>query len=211
MTEANLRERMAAYGRSLFARGYGCGTSGNLSARLADGGFLLSPTNASLGDLQADHLTRLDAEGRYLAGPAATKEAWLHLAVYRVRSDIHAVVHLHSTYGVALSCLSDRDPADVLPPVTPYEVMRFGVVALVPYRRPGDDSAVGEIEALARNHRAILLANHGPVVWGPDLSTAMAAAEELEEAAKRAFILQGHPHHRLTAAQTRELRDVFGV
>ncbi len=153
MTEAALRDLMASYARSLFERGYGCGTSGNLSGRLPDGGLLLSPTNASLGRLRPEELTRLDAEGRHIDGLAPTKEAWLHQAMYRGRPQTGAVVHLHSTHAVALSCLSNRNPRDALPALTPYAVMRFGRVARIDYSRPGDSSRSGEIEALARDHR----------------------------------------------------------
>jgi 3-dehydro-4-phosphotetronate decarboxylase len=210
MTEQSLREQMTTLGLSLFERGYGCGTSGNLSARLHDGGFLLSPTNAALGKLKPDDLTRLDAAGRHVDGLSATKEAWLHLAIYQARPDLCAIVHLHSTFAVALSCLSGRDPANILPPITPYAVMRFGEVPLLPYCRPGDASQTELVTRLARNHRAIMLANHGPVVAGPDLISAMASAEELEEAAKLYFILHGHPHNVLSASQIAELHDVFG-
>jgi ribulose-5-phosphate 4-epimerase/fuculose-1-phosphate aldolase len=119
-------------------------------------------------------------------------------------------VHLHSTYATALSCLSDRPADDVLPPITPYVVMRVGRVARVPYRRPGDASIAGEISSLAASHRALLLANHGPVVSGVTFSAAVAAAEELEETARLFFVLGDRPHRLLSANETAELRRVFG-
>jgi 3-dehydro-4-phosphotetronate decarboxylase len=210
MKETQLRELMVSYGRSLFERGYGCGTSGNLSARLDDGRLVLSPTNISLGGLKAKDLSRVTSSGQHVSGEPATKEAWLHLAAYRARPDVGAVVHLHSTYAVALSCLEGLDPRDALPPITPYAVMRFGAVALVPYFRPGDKTYAPLIEELAREHRAILLANHGPVVLGADLPSAIAAAEELEETSKLFFILRDQPYRTLTKAQVQELIDVFG-
>jgi 3-dehydro-4-phosphotetronate decarboxylase len=210
MKETQLRELMVSYGRSLFERGYGCGTSGNLSARLDDGRLVLSPTNISLGGLKAKDLSRVTSSGQHVSGEPATKEAWLHLAAYRARPDLGAVVHLHSTYAVALSCLEGLDPRDALPPITPYAVMRFGAVALVPYFRPGDKTYAPLIAELAREHRAILLANHGPVVLGADLPSAIAAAEELEETSKLFFILRDQPYRTLTKAQVQELIDVFG-
>jgi 3-dehydro-4-phosphotetronate decarboxylase len=209
VTEGELRTALVAHGRSLFARGYGVGTSGNLSVRLKDGGFLMSPTNVSLGGLEPDALSRLDSTGTLIDGPPATKEAWLHLATYRARPADRAVVHLHSTYAVALSCRTGLDPTDVLPPITPYVVMRVGRVAMVPYCRPGDSSIAGLIEALARDHQALLLANHGPVVAGADLAQAVSAAEELEETARLFFILEGRPHRTLTSPEVLELIRVF--
>jgi ribulose-5-phosphate 4-epimerase/fuculose-1-phosphate aldolase len=210
MKETELRDLMVSYGRSLFERGYGCGTSGNLSARLDDGTLVLSPTNMSLGGLKAEELTRVTESGRHLSGEPGTKEAWLHLAAYRARPDLGAVVHLHSTYAVALSCLEGLNLHDALPAITPYAVMRFGAVALVPYFRPGDENNARLIEELAHEHRAILLANHGPVVLGNDLPSAIAAAEELEETSKLFFILRDRPHRTLTKAQVQDLIDVFG-
>lgn len=209
MTEDHCREAMAAYGRALFARGYGCGTSGNLSARLDDGRFLMSPTNVSLGSLSPEQLCLTDAAGVRLAGPCPTKEAWLHFAMYRARPADRAIVHLHSTYAVALSCRTDVPDDDVLPPLTPYVVMRVGPVARVPYGRPGDAALAPTIEALAVRHRALLLANHGPITSATDLDSAWAAAEELEETAKLFFLLEGHPHRRLSAKEIADVREAF--
>ena len=211
MTEQEAREALVEHGRSLFNRGYSCGTSGNLSVRLPDGGYIMSPTNVSLGRLTPDTISRLDAAGHHLGGAPPTKEAWLHMAMYAVRPHDHAVVHLHSTYASALSCRSDRPADDVLPALTPYVIMRVGRVARVPYSRPGETSAAGAIEQLATRHRAVLLANHGPVVAGRDLDTAVAAAEELEETSRLFFALEGRPHHVLTHEQIEELQRVFGT
>jgi 3-dehydro-4-phosphotetronate decarboxylase len=210
MTEDRARAELVAYGRSLFARGYSCGTSGNLSVRLDLGGYLMTPTNVSLGRLDPDHLSRLDSTGAHLDGPPPTKEAWLHLAIYRSRPRDRAVVHLHSTYAVALACRTDGSPEDVLPPLTPYVVMRVGRVAMVPYTRPGDPAAADAVARLAERHRSILLANHGPAVAGPTLEAAVSAAEELEETARLFFILEGRPHTALDDAQVEELQRVFG-
>lgn len=210
MTEDRCRESMAAYGRALFSRGYGCGTSGNLSARLDDGRYLMSPTNVSLGSLTPDQLCVLSAAGEHVAGPPPTKEAWLHLAMYRARPADRGIVHLHSTYAVALSCRTDVPDHDMLPALTPYVVMRVWPVARVPYGRPGDASLAGTIETLAARYRALLLTNHGPIVAASNLDAAWAAAEELEETARLFFILEGRPHWRLGAAEIEDVRRVFG-
>jgi ribulose-5-phosphate 4-epimerase/fuculose-1-phosphate aldolase len=210
VTEREAREQLVASGQSLFARGYAGGTSGNLSVRLDEDRYLMTPTNVSLGSLYATAISVVDGEGRHLDGEVPTKEAWLHLATYRSRPRDHAIVHLHSTYSTALSCRDDCDPLDMLPPLTPYVVMRVGPVALVPYFRPGDQTRSAEVSALAVNHRALLLANHGPVVAGPTLAAAVAITEELEETARLFFLLDGRPHRRLTAEQVDDLRRVFG-
>ena len=211
MTEQQTREALVEFGRSLFLRGYSCGTSGNLSVRLpGDGGFLMSPTNISLGRLDAGTISRLDVDGRHVDGAVPTKEAWLHLAMYAARPQDHAVVHLHSTHAAALSCRSDLTPDDAVPPLTPYVIMRVGRVALVPYSRPGDTTPAAAIGHLATAHRAVLLANHGPVVAGRDLETAVSAAEELEETARLFFLLEGRPHRPLSREQIEDVQRVFG-
>lgn len=209
MNETRLRERICAFGRSLFERGLTFGSSGNISVRLDDG-FLTTPTNVSLGDLDPARLSKLDAEGRHVAGDRPTKETFLHLGMYRRRTDAGAVVHLHSTWSVAVSCLADVDPEDVLPPITAYYVMRVGKLPLVPYYPPGDPGLGPAVEALADRHRAVLLANHGPVVAGSDLEAAVWSIEELEETAKLYLILRDRPVRLLTAAQVAELRRRFG-
>jgi 3-dehydro-4-phosphotetronate decarboxylase len=210
MTEEQARETLVRHGRSLFARGYSCGTSGNLSVRLSNGGYLMTPTNVSLGCLDPARLSTLDSSGAPVDGPQPTKEVWLHMAMYKARPADGAVVHLHSTYATALSCLADRPADDVLPAMTPYVVMRVGRVARVPYARPGDQAPAATITALAKAHRALLLANHGPVVSGSSLDAAVAAAEELEETAKLFFVLGDRPHRTLDPEQIDELRRIFG-
>jgi ribulose-5-phosphate 4-epimerase/fuculose-1-phosphate aldolase len=205
VSDRALRDAIAAHGGSLFARGLSPGTSGNISARTGDG-WLMTPTNSSLGLLDADRLSRLDADGRHVDGDPPTKESWLHLAMYDERPEAQAIVHLHSTYAVAAACLADADPEDVLPPLTPYYVMRVGRLPLVPYARPGDRSLAAAVRERARESHAVLLANHGPMVSGPSLAAAASAIEELEETAKLVLLLRGLPTRGLSPEQVAELR-----
>lgn len=207
-TENSLRERIALHGRSLFERGYGCGSSGNISVRLEDG-ILVTPTNSSMGRLDPARISKLDWEGRLVSGDKPSKEAFLHLAMYQERPEEKAVVHLHSTHSVAVSCLAEIDPEDVLPPITAYYVMRVGKLPLLPYYRPGDMALAEAVRAAARQHRAMLLANHGPVVAGKDLEAAVYAAEELEETARLFLLLRGERTRFLTQEQIADLRTHF--
>ncbi len=209
--ESQLRETICRFSRSLFERGLTAGSSGNISVRLSDGGWLTTPTNSSLGSLDPARLSRLDAEGRLVSGDAPTKELPLHTALYTTRQDAGAIVHLHSTHSVAVSMLPDVNPADVLPPMTAYYVMRVGRTALVPYYRPGDPAVADAIRGLAGKYTSVLLANHGPVVAGKDLEAAVYATEELEETAKLRLLLHGLNPRLLTRAQVRDLVDHFGL
>lgn len=204
--ETRLRERICQCGASMFRRGLTFGSTGNISCRLDDGGWLMTPTNASLGELDPARLSRLDAAGRHVSGDPPTKEAFLHRVMYAERAGTGAVVHLHSTHSVAVSCLCGLDPANCLPPLTAYYVMRVGRLPLVPYHPPGDESLARAVERLAASHHAVLLANHGPVVAGSSLENAMYATEELEETARLYLLLRDRPISALTADQVEDLR-----
>ena len=190
MTQDELREELVRLSRSLYDRGFSVGSAGNISVALPDG-WLMTPTNSCLGFLDADRLSRLDRNWNHVGGDKPSKEVFLHRAFYETRPGTGAVVHLHSTCATALSCLDGVDPQDAIPPLTPYVVMRVGRVPLLPYVMPGDPASGNLIRGLEGRHPAVLLANHGPVVSGRDLRSAVHAAEELEETAKLAILLAG--------------------
>jgi len=206
MSEARVREEICEFGRSIFERGLTAGSSGNISARLEDG-WLLTPTNSSLGKLDPARLSKLDWNGNLLSGDPGSKEAFLHRAMYDHGAG--AIVHLHSTHSAAVSCMSGLDPTSCLPPLTPYFVMKIGTLPLVPYHRPGDPKLGDAIRGLAGKHSAVLLANHGPVVSAKSLEAAVYAMEELEETAKLFLLLRGVPTRPLTEEQIAELKTVF--
>ena len=208
--ENKIRERIVEIGLSLYRRGLSPGSSGNISARVADG-WILTPTNSCLGELDPSTLTKLDWNGKHLAGDKPSKEYFLHLAIYENRAESTAIVHLHSSYAAAVSCLEELDPMSCIPPITPYFVMRVGKLPLIPYFRPGDKALALEIAKHASQHAAVLLANHGPVVSGKDLDSAMYAVEELEETAKLMLSLHGHKIHALSESQIQDLRETFGA
>lgn len=211
MSEAKLRESICSFGRSLFERGLTPGSSGNISLRLDDGGWLVTPTNASLGFLDPARISRLDAEGGLVSGDAPTKEIPLHSALYATRGSARAIVHLHSTHSVALTMLPEIDPKAALPPLTPYYLMRCGQTALLPYYRPGDPAVADAIRGLAGRYSSVLLANHGPVVAGDTLEAAVFATEELEETAKLYLLLRGLNPRYLSPGQVADLVKTFGL
>jgi len=206
--EAHVREEIADFGRMLYQRGLAHGSSGNLSARVP-GGFLVTPTNSCLGRLDPARLSKLDQQGRVVSGDPPSKESLLHLAVYRARANSAGIVHLHCTHCVALSCRADLPADDVLPPVTAYHVMRIGQLPQLPFYRPGDPALAAAVGALASTHRAMLLANHGPVVAGRTMAEAVYSAEELEESAKIFLLLEGRPTRYLTQVQAAEVSAAF--
>jgi 3-dehydro-4-phosphotetronate decarboxylase len=208
MTEAEARRLIVETSRSMFERRLTFGSSGNISVKLDDG-WLMTPTGSSLGRLDPAHLSRLDADGKLLSGDAPTKEAFIHLAMYRERPHAGAVVHLHATHSVAVSCLEGINRNDVLPPMTAYYVMRVGTLPLIPYYAPGDRTLAEAVGAVAAKHSAVLLANHGPVVSGSSLSAATDAIEELEETARLYLLLHGRPTRYLNKEQIEDLKRRF--
>lgn len=209
--ETRLRELICTLAASIFARGLTGGASGNISARTDDGGLLVTPTGASFGRLDPARLSRFDAAGRLTDGDPPTKEMPLHTAFYDTRSTAGAVVHLHSTHSVALSMLPDTDPENVLPPLTPYAIMRLGRVKLLPIFLPGDPAMGAAVRGLAGKRAAVLLANHGPVVAGRDVEAAVNAMEELEETARLALLTRGCSPRLLDAAQIAAVVEKFDV
>ena len=208
MTETTARDLLVSRGRSLYDRGYAHGSSGNLSIRL-DEAILITPTGSSLGRLEAERISKVDLQGKHVAGDPPSKESFLHLAMYAERPSAKAIVHLHCTCAVAISCMVHPNPRDVLPPLTAYYVMRVGRLPLVPYFRPGDRALAEAVRAEAKNHRAVLLANHGPVVAGKSLDDAVDNAEELEATAKLVLLLDGKRTNPLDASKIADLEKAF--
>ena len=205
MTETETRALLTALAASLFARGFSVGSAGNISVRLDDG-YLITPTNSCLGRLEPARISRLDSAFRHVGGDKPSKEVFMHRAFYLARPDAGAVVHLHSTHATAIACLAAVGEVAPIPPLTPYFVMRVGrALPVVAYYRPGDPAMEPAIAAAAADARAVLLANHGPVVSGRTLTDAVYAAEELEEAARLALLLRTAAPRQLTAPQVEDL------
>ncbi|KGT90741.1 aldolase [Pantoea sp. JGM49] len=207
MTEQQAREEMVQLGASFFQRGYATGSAGNLSLLLEDGNLLATPTGSCLGELQADRLSKVTMQGEWISGDKPSKEVAFHRALYLNNPACKAVVHLHSHYLTALSCLNDLDSENCIRPFTPYVVMRVGDVPVVPYYKPGDDRLAEDLAQLAPRYNAFLLANHGPVVVGKSLREAANNTEELEETARLMFTLGDRSIRYLTDGEVAELRN----
>ena len=208
MSENSERDSICRLAKSLFDRGLTIGSSGNISVRLADG-WLMTPTGSSMGNLDPNEISKLDLNGKLISGKSLTKESFLHIAMYDERRDSGAVVHLHSTHSVAVSCLAGIDKKNVLPPITAYYVMKIGKLPLVPYFPPGDINLAKAVKEMASNHHAVLLANHGPVVAGKTLEDAVYAIEELEETARLFLLLRNMKTQYLNEKQVKTLEELY--
>ena len=203
-------------GASLFARGYVHASAGNISTRLEDG-FLITPTDAPLGFLQADRLAHVAADGTQLSGDRASKTLALHRRIYAADPSARVVIHTHATHLVALTLLDVWHEDDILPPLTPYQVMKVGHVPLIAYHRPGHPDVAELVEAAIRTRaesgtrlRAVMLERLGPVVWGPDIASAMATLEELEETA-RLWLVTGRTPTPLSESALEDLAAAFST
>ena len=206
--ETKMRDDITRLAKSMYDRGLTFGSSGNISARIEDG-WLMTPTGSTMGNLNPAKISKLDNEGNLISGDPPNKETFLHIAMYEERPQTGAVVHLHSTHSVAVSCLHDINPKNVLPPITAYYVMKIGTLPLVPYFPPGDLNLARAVREMASDHHAVLLANHGPVVAGKSLEDAVYATEELEETAKLFLMLKDVKTRFLTDEQVAALQEKF--
>jgi len=207
-SESKMRDKITYLAKSIYDRGLTFGSSGNISVRTEDG-WLMTPSGSTMGNLDPAKISKLGNEGNHVSGDKPTKEAFLHVAMYEERMQTGAVVHLHSTHSVAVSCLAGIDESNVLPPITAYYVMKIGKLPLVPYFPPGDLDLAKAVREMASEHHAVLLANHGPVVAGKSLESAVYATEELEETAKLFLLLRNEKTRFLTPKQVAVLQDRF--
>lgn len=205
----SMLEHLCEVADSFYNRGYAFGSTGNLSVRDRDE-IWITPTGQSLKGLTPARLARIDLQGASRNENRPSKEFPFHLAVYRRRDDVRAIIHLHTIYSVALSCLEGFDPANPLPPLTPYYFMRVAPLAVLPYFRPGSQALAEAVEGAAPSHNCMLLRNHGVICAGSTLSEAVDRTEELEQTARLYFILRGEQVRHLTVAEIEELKRTFG-
>ena len=203
----DLLETFVKEAKSLFDRGYVTGSAGNMSALLSDGSVVATPSGSSFGNLDINKLSIVDIDGNIISGPKPTKEIKFHLEIYKNNKSSKAVVHLHSTYCTALSCIENLPKDNVLKAFTPYVVMKMGEIPLINYYKPGSELIAQDIATLAHNHKAFLLANHGPITTGSSIKSAINNMEEFESTAKVFFILKSAnvPIKYLTDNELKEL------
>lgn len=207
--EAALREEICDVGRSLYQRGYTVGSAGNISARIDDG-WLITPTDACLGRLDPAAIAKVNLAGEWVSGDKPSKTLALHRQVYDRNPGVGGVVHTHSTHLVALTLAGVWQPDDILPPLTPYQVMKVGHIPLIGYQRPGSPKVAEQVAQLANSVRGVMLERLGPVVWESSVSKASYALEELEETARLWLMSDPRPQP-LDQLALDELREAFNV
>lgn len=207
--ESALREEICDIGRLLFGRGYTVGSAGNISARLDDG-WLITPTDACLGRLDPARIAKVNLAGDWVSGDKPSKTLALHRQVYDRNPGVGGVVHTHSTHLVALTLAGVWRPDSILPPITPYQVMKVGPIPLISYERPGSPLVADQVALLANSVRGVMLERLGPVIWEASVAKAAYALEELEETARLWLMTEPKPDA-LDAAALEALRVTFGA
>lgn len=208
-TEEQLREEICTVGKSLYERGYTVGSAGNISARLEDG-WLITPTDACLGRLKPEEIAKVSKDGTWVSGNKPSKTLELHRQVYDRNPEVNGVLHTHSTSLVALTLAGVWNKDDILPPLTPYQIMKVGHIPLIAYQRPGSPDVAAQVAQLANDVRGVMLERLGPVVWETSVSKASFALEELEETAKLWMMSNPKPAP-LGEEAIEDLRRVFSV
>lgn len=217
MNELDSREEICRIGASLYARGYVHASAGNISVKLDDGSFIITPTDACLGHLVPSELAHVSAEGVQLSGARASKTLTLHRSIYAASPHARCVIHTHATHLVSLTLQGVWRDTDIVPPITPYYVMKVGHVPLIAYQRPGAPDVATEVTSrIAQSHavhaplRGVMLERLGPVVWHASPAEASAVLEELEETAKL-WLMSDRQATALSDSQIQELRESFGA
>jgi len=207
--ENTLREEICTVGRLLYGRGYTVGSAGNISARLDDG-WLITPTDACLGRLDPADIAKVDRDGHWVSGAKPSKTLTLHRQVYDRNPGVGGVVHTHSTHLVALTLAGVWQADNILPPLTPYQVMKVGQIPLIGYQRPGSPDVADQVARLANSVRGVMLERLGPVIWESSVAKACYALEELEETARLWLMSQPRPEP-LDEHALEELRQTFNA
>src|SRR6266704_6381488 len=204
--EYQLKEQICEIGRRLYNRGFAAANDGNITFRLNDNAFLCTPTMVSKGFMKPEDVCKVDAEGKQLAGVRKrTSEVLLHLAVYKNRPDINAVVHCHPPHATAFAVAHEPIPKCVLPEVEVF----LGEVPMARYETPGTQKFAETVIPYVKDCNTIILANHGTVTFGRDLENAYFNTEIID-AYCRILILarQLGPINYFTEQQTKELLDI---
>jgi len=207
LTEERLKEKIVEISKRLYQRGLVAGAGGNVSVRIPNSSYILAtPSGVCKGYLNPSDIIKLDLNGKVIEGRLKpTSETPMHTEIYKVREDVKAVVHAHPPFCTGFACA--RIPLDS--PILPEVIVMIGEVAMVDYATPGTKELAMKVAEAAKNHDALLLANHGTITLGASLEQAYQRTEILEEYAKILLIstLLGGPKP-LSSEEAKKIREL---
>ncbi|MFA6309269.1 MAG: class II aldolase/adducin family protein [Clostridia bacterium] len=204
--ESKLKEQICEIGRRIYQKGFIASNDGNISAKIGENEFLITPTGVSKGFMKPDMIVKVDANGILIEGQShPSTEIKLHLAAYKERRDINSVVHAHSPYATAFAVAGialDK-------PLLPETIYTLGEVPISKYATPSSTELANSVSRLLKNHDALLMANHGVLTVGTDLENAYFKLETLEFYAKISYLTQMlGKQNELTKSETDKLIDL---
>lgn len=205
--EQQLRAEICEIGRRLYTQGFAAANDGNISVKVSEGYILTTPTGVSKGYMTPEMMVKTDLLGNVLEGRLKpSSELKMHLRVYELRPDVHAVVHAHPPYATAHAIVGEG----LTSPIIAEAVVNLGAVPLAPYANPSTEEVPESVAPFVGQHNAVLLANHGALSYGPDLTTAWFRMETLEHYAKLQTLARqiGQPNP-LSKQQVQQLKDLF--
>jgi L-fuculose-phosphate aldolase len=181
VSEWKLKEQMCDIGRRIWTKGYCAGNEGNHSCRIAENRVLCTPTGISKGFLKPDDICTTDMEGKQIAGSRKrTSEMLMHLAIYKARPDVKAVVHSHPPHATAFAVAGVDLPTCIHPEAEVF----LGAVKTAKYVTPGDKRLGESLLPYVKDSNVIILQNHGTVSYDVDLENAYYKLEIIDAYAR---------------------------
>src|SRR6516162_4525325 len=206
INEYKIKEQICEVGRRVYAKGFAAANDGNISVRVGDNEVLCTPTMISKGFMKPEDICKVDLEGKQLAGTRKrSSEILLHLAVYRHRPDVRAVVHCHPPHATAFGVAHEPVPKCVLPEVEVF----LGEVPMTAYETPGGQKFADTVVPFVKDCNTIILANHGTISFGPDLEKAYWNTEIIDAYCRILILARqlGRVNY-FSEQQTKELLDL---
>jgi L-fuculose-phosphate aldolase len=179
--EIKYKKLICDIGKRVYDKGFVAANDGNISVRISETEFLITPTGVSKGFMTPNMIVKVDDNGNILEGDyQPTSEMKMHLLIYKERPDIQAVVHVHPPYATAFAIAGiSLDQA-----IMPESVVYLGSIPLAEYGTPSTEEVPNAVQKHVKNHQGVLLENHGALTWGKDLEHAFYLMESLEFTAK---------------------------
>jgi L-fuculose-phosphate aldolase len=207
MQESEARRQIVEAGKRLHDRFFVASNDGNISARLSESEILITPTSVNKGDVTAEDILKIDLQGRVVAGSRKpSSEVRMHLAVYRARPDVHAIVHAHPPAATGFAACRIRLDQDV---ILPEVVFGLGKIGFAEYGTPTTEELPAAVVKEIPDCEALLLSNHGALTVGEDVMQAYYRMEVLEMYARVRLVTRilGEPKP-LSASEVSELYKV---
>ena len=202
-----LKERICDIGRRLWQREYTDGNGGNITIRVGDNLALCTPTLICKGFMRPEDMCLVDLDGKQLAGTRKrTSEAMTHFGIMKRQPNCKSCVHAHPPHATAFAIANVDVPSCLIPEAEVF----LGKIGVAKYQTPGTPANADEVGEVGKIHQAVLMQNHGVIVWGKDVEDAYWKMENIDSYCRTVWIAAGLGGglHRFTGGQAKELIDL---